>query len=108
MTEHRNQFRIAVDGRALLKQDGNTILCHISALTEQGLQIQSDFPAATGDTIQLEAHTIIHCALLVTHVSPPHVGGRITEISPEHHQQLMRFLQQLIAQNLEGMQREMS
>jgi PilZ domain-containing protein len=112
MTEHRNQFRIAVDGRALLKQDGNTILCHISALTEQGLQIRSDFPAATGDTIQLEcqleAHTIIHCALLVTHVSPPHVGGRITEISPEHHQQLMRFLQQLIAQNLEGMQREMS
>jgi prephenate dehydrogenase len=31
------------------------------------------------------------------------VGGRITEISAEHHEQLMRYVQQLIAQNLGGM-----
>jgi PilZ domain-containing protein len=107
MTEHRSQFRIAVDRRALLKQDGNTILCHILDLTEQGLQIRTDFPLAVGDTIQLECqletHTIIHCALLITHVLTPHVGGRITEISPEQQQQLIRFLQQLIAADLGGM-----
>jgi hypothetical protein len=107
MTEHRSQFRIAVNRRALLNRDGNTILCHILDLTEQGLQIRTDFPVAVGHTIQLEcqleARTIIHCALLVTHVSPPHVDGRITEISLEHHQQLLRFLQELIAQDLGGM-----
>ena len=107
MTEHRSQFRIAVERRALLKHEGNTILCDILDLTEQGLQIRTDLPIAVGATIQLEcqleSHTIIHCALLVTHVSPPHVGGRIAEISPEHHQQLIRFLQQLIAANLGSM-----
>lgn len=107
MTDHRRQFRFAVDRRALLKHEGNTILCHILDLTEQGLQIRTDFPVAVGDTIQLECqletHTIIHCALLVTHVSTPHVGGWITEISPEQRQQLIRFLQQLIATNLGGM-----
>jgi PilZ domain-containing protein len=107
MTEHRSRFRIAVNRRALLKRDGNTILYHILDLTEQGLQIRTDFPVTVGHTIQLEcqleAHTIIHYAPLVTDVSPPHAGGRIAEISPEHHQQLMRFLQELIAQNLGGM-----
>jgi hypothetical protein len=76
-------------------------------LTEQGLQLRTEFPIAVGDTIhlecQLEAHTIIQCALLVTHVKSPYVGGRITEITVEHQEQLMRYVQQLIAQNLGGM-----
>jgi hypothetical protein len=107
MTEQRSQFRFPVERRALLKHNGNTILCDILDLTEQGLQIRTEFPIAVGDTIhlecQLEAHTIIQCALLVTHVKSPYVGGRITEISVEHHEQLMRYVQQLIAQNLGGM-----
>jgi len=106
MTEHRSQFRFPVERRALLKHDGNTILCDVLDLTEQGLQLRTEFPIAVGDTIQLECqldtHTIIHCALLVTHAAPPHVGGRITDISTEHHQQLMRYIQQLSAQNLGG------
>jgi hypothetical protein len=106
MIEQHGQFRFSVIRRALLKHAGNTILCHILDLTEQGLQIRTDFPVAVGDTIelecQLEAHTIIHCALLVTHVSTPHVSGRITEISSEQQQQLIRFLQQLIAANMGG------
>jgi hypothetical protein len=75
-------------------------------LTEQGLQLRTGSPIAIGHTIhlecQLEAHIIIHCALLVTHAAPPHFGGRIIEISAEHHEQLIRYIQQLIGQNLGG------
>lgn len=107
MTEQRSQFRFPVERRAFLKHDGKTILCDVLDLTERGLRLRTEFPIAVGETIQLEcqleAHTIVHCALLVTHAAPPHVGGRITEISAEHHQLLMRHVQQLSSQNLKGM-----
>jgi hypothetical protein len=105
--EHRSQFRLPVERLALLKHDVNTILCEALNLTDQGLQLRTEFPIAVGDTIQLEcqqeAHNIIHCALVVTHATPPHVGGRITDISAEHRLQLIRHIQELIAQNLGGM-----
>ena len=106
MTEHRSEFRLPVERRAFLKRDGKTILCDVLDLTEHGLRLRTEFPVVVGDTLhlecQLEAHTIIHCALVVTHVKAPYVGGRIADISTEHHKQLMRHIQQLITQNLGG------
>lgn len=44
MIENRNQFRFPVRYLALLKHDGNIILCDVLDLTEQGLQPPDRIP----------------------------------------------------------------
>lgn len=41
---------------------------------------------------QLEAESRIHCALTLIHAAGRHAGGRLVDISPEHHRPLMEFL----------------
>ena len=104
---NRSHFRFAVERRAALKYQGSTTACDLHNLTEDGLQLSTEIPIPVGATIQLEcrleAHTIIDCAVLITHATHPYIGGRITEISPEHRRQLIHFIQQLIETNLGGM-----
>jgi hypothetical protein len=50
---------------------------------------------------QLEAESRIHCALKLTHAAGRQGGGRLVDITPEHHRRLMNFLdrQSLSAHN---------
>jgi hypothetical protein len=101
MTEQRSQFRFPIERRAFLKYDGNTYLCDLLDLTDLGLKLRTEILIPVGATIQLEcqleAHAIIHCAVLITHSSHPYIGGQITEILLEHKRQLTQFMQKLIA-----------
>jgi hypothetical protein len=107
MTEQRQLFRISVHRKGFLRRRGETTVCEIYDLTEKGLQIVTETPLVTGETVSLEFQlvdrTVIHCALLVTHADHLHIGGRILQISPEHQAALARFIEEMISAHLVGM-----
>ena len=106
MSDPRHHDRISVNRRGFLRRNGATSLCTLVDLTTQGLQISADLPLLVGDRVeiecQLEAQSQIHCALTLTHASGRHAGGRLVDITPEHHRRLMDFLdrQSLTAHNM--------
>jgi PilZ domain len=96
MSDPRHHFRIPVNRRGFMHRNGATSQCTLVDLTTQGLQISADLPLLVGDRVeiecQLEAGSRIHCALKLTHAAGGHAGGRLVDISPEHHRRLMAFL----------------
>ena len=96
MSDPRRHFRIPVNRQGFMRRNGATSLCTLVDLTTQGLQISTDSPLLVGDRVeiecQLEAESMIHCALKLTHAAGRHAGGRLVDISPEHHLRLMAFL----------------
>ena len=107
MNDQRELFRISVHRKGFLRRRGETSICEIDDLTEQGLQIVTEVPLTVGETVALEFQlvdrVVIHCALLVTHVKEQWIGGRIIQISTEHQDALTRFIEQMISANLVGM-----
>lgn len=79
-----------------MHRNGSTSLCTLVDLTTEGLQISADLPLLVGDRIeiecQLEGENRIHCALTLTHAAGRQGGGRVVDITPEHHRRLMDFL----------------
>lgn len=79
-----------------MHRNGATSLCTLVDLTAQGLQISADLPLLAGDRVeidcQLEAENRIHCALKLTPAAGRQGGGRLVDITPEHHRRLMNFL----------------
>lgn len=103
----RGQFRVAVERQGMVTLGTKISRCNVRNLTEKGLLLETDLPIAAGDTIriecQLDEHSNIHCGLLVASATPPFFGGPITQISPEHQQQLTNFMNRLITANLAGL-----
>lgn len=96
MSDPRHDFRIPVNQRGFLRRHGATSLCTIVDLTARGLQLRADVPLLAGDRVdiecRLESERMIDCALTLTHAAGGHAGGHLVYISPEHHRQLMEFL----------------
>lgn len=96
MSDPRQHVRILVNRRGLMHRNGATSLCTLVDLTAQGLQISTDLPLLAGDRVeiecQLEAESRIHCALKLTHAAGRDAGGRLIDITQEHHRRLMDFL----------------
>jgi hypothetical protein len=107
MKNQRHQFRIPVARRGLVTREKTTALCEVMDITEEGLHFSADLPLAPNETVriecQLEVDCIIHCELLITHAQPPHFGGRITHLLPDHQQQLAFFIQRLIIASMAGL-----
>lgn len=107
MNDQRELFRISVHRKGFLRRNGNTSVCEIYDLTERGLQIVTETPLVVGETVALEFQlidrTIVHCALLVTHAQDLRAGGRIIQISTEHREALIQFIEQMITGSLVGM-----
>jgi len=86
---HATTFAPPVNRRGFLHRNGATGQCTLVDLTAQGFQISADFPLLAGDRVeiegQLEAESRIHCALTLTHAAGRHAGGRLVDISREHH-----------------------
>jgi len=103
----RGQFRIAVEREGVVTLGDKTAPCHVRNLTEAGFLIETDLPIVSRDTIriecQLDEHSHVQCVLLVASAVPPLFGGPITQISPEHQQQLTNFMNRLITVNLVGL-----
>lgn len=96
MSDPRHHFRIPVNRRGLMHRNGATSLCTLVDLTAQGLQISAEPSLLVGDRIeiecQLEAESRIHCTLMLTHAAGRQGGGRVVDITPQHHRRLMEFL----------------
>ena len=107
MNQQRQQYRIPIERTGQLTRNGTVSECHVSDLTEQGFQVQTDLPLAVGEVVRLtcalDAHSEVECEIAVTHARPPLFGSRIVAISPEHHEQLARFIQHLITLNMMGL-----
>lgn len=107
MNQQRQQYRIPIERTGHLTRHGEVNECHVSDLTEQGFQVQTDLPLVVGEVVRLscalDGHTEIECGIAVTHARPPLFGSRIVDISPEHHERLSRFIQQLITVNMMGL-----
>lgn len=98
MSDPRQHFRIPVNRRGFMHRNGATSLCTLVDLTAEGLQISTDLPLLVGDRVEidceLEAASRIHCALKLTHAAGRQGGGRLVDITPQHHPRLMDFLDQ--------------
>lgn len=90
-----HHFRIPVNRRGFMHRNGAASQCILVDLTTEGLQISADLPLLVGDRVgiecQLETESRIHCALKLPHAAGRHAGGRLIDISPEHHRRLMDF-----------------
>ena len=106
MDNQRALFRIPLKVPGELQHAGQTSSCELVNLTEQGVQLTTHLQVSPGEqlrlTLDLASHATIHCTILVTNVTPPHIGGRIIEIDPSDQAQLSHFIEQLNALNLTG------
>lgn len=106
MQQKRELFRIALERSGEIHQGTKVARCEVLDLTEKGVQLKTDLSVTVGEALQLEFNLTescaIHCSLLVTRVSPPHVGARITDIFPDDQKHLSSFVEQLITLNLGG------
>lgn len=97
MSDPRQHFRIPVNRRGFMHRNGATSLCTLVDLSTQGLQISAELPLLVGDRVEIECDldpaNRIHCALKLTHAAGRHAGGRLVDISFEHHRRLMDFLE---------------
>jgi hypothetical protein len=107
MSHHRQQYRIPIERTGQLTRQGEISDCHVSDLTEQGFQVQTDLPLVVGEVIRLtcmlDGHAEVECGIAVTHARPPLFGSRIVDISPDQQERLSRFIQQLITMNMMGL-----
>jgi hypothetical protein len=107
MTQQRQQYRIPIERTGRITRDGVVSDCHVADLTEQGFQIQTKIPLATGEVVRLscplDVHTEIECGIAVTHARPPVFGTRIVDIAPEQQERLARFIQRLITLTMMGL-----
>ena len=96
MSDPRQHFRIPVNCRGFMHRNGATSLCTLVDLTAQGLQISAELPLLVGDRVEIECDldpaNRIHCALKLTHAAGRQAGGRLIDITQEHHRRLMAFL----------------
>ena len=106
MEHQRELFRIALERQGEIRRGDVTQVFDIIDLTEKGLQFKTSLPVEVGETFQiqfeLEPASIIHCTILTTRVSLPHVGARIIDISPDDQTRLSHFIEEFIALNLGG------
>jgi hypothetical protein len=107
MSQQRQQYRLPIDRSGHLTLCGKVGVCHISDVTEQGFQLQTDLPLVAGDVVRLtcalEGREEIECGVAVTHARPPLFGSRIVDISPEHQERLSRFIERLLTLTMMGL-----
>jgi hypothetical protein len=104
MREKRELFRVCIAREGTARRGAETAPCEIIEITPQGIGLKTALPAAAGDMLTVEfklsgAHGI-RCAIQVTHATPPELGGRITDIAPEHQRRLDQFIDQHAAVSL--------
>jgi hypothetical protein len=104
MTQKRDLFRVNVHRVGRLHRGTETVACEITELTPYGIGLKTSLPMARGETVELEfelaKHCPICCLIVMTHITPPTMGGRITAISLEHQKRITRFIEQHAALNL--------
>ena len=100
----RALFRIKIAREGTVRRGSEVASCSITELTTKGMGLSTDLRATQGDqldvTFALTDEESICCQILVTHVMPPCLGGRITSIAPAHESQLARFIDQHISTTL--------
>jgi hypothetical protein len=104
MKQKRDLFRVNVHRVGRLRRGTETVACEITELTPYGIGLKTNLPMARGETVELEFELVRHCPIccliVMTHVTPPIMGGRITAISLEHQKRITRFIEQQTAVNL--------
>lgn len=107
MNQQRQQYRISIERTGRLTRQGELSECHVSDLTEQGFQIQTNIPLAMGEVVRLtcplDLHTEVECGIAVTHARPQVFGTRIVDIAPEQQERLACFIQRLITLTMMGL-----
>ena len=106
MKNQRALFRLALSRQGELRRGQEVLACELLNLTEQGVQLKTDASLKVGEEVRLQLNLTdqwpLHCTILVSNVSPPYVGARISVIAPSDQVLLSRLLEQLQALTLTG------
>lgn len=106
MKQKRELFRFAIQRPGHVRRGAEAASCEVLDLTEKGVHVCTGLAVNAGEELQLDFTLTetcpIHCTVLVTHVTPPHFGARITAIAPDHAKSLSAFIEQLAELNLQG------
>ncbi|MEW6542279.1 MAG: PilZ domain-containing protein [Nitrospirota bacterium] len=93
----RELYRVRISRTGQLCHGDRRATCEVVEVTQKGIGLKTEMTLAQGDSIELEcalsARHPLRCTLQVIHAAYPHVGGRITVISPDHERQLFRFIE---------------
>lgn len=107
MKQKRDLFRVNIHRVGRLRRGTETVACEITELTPYGVGLKTNLPMVRGETVELEFELAKRCStcclLMMTHVTPPTMGGRITAISFEHQKHITRFIEHHAAVNLTAM-----
>lgn len=107
MKSLRHESRIAIERTGWLTHHGQTGACRVSDITEHGVKFHTDVLAPmVGEVVDLrcaiDAHEHVECRLAVTYAYGSTFGARIMEMSQDHEERLSRFLEDIIAVNING------
>ncbi|GKS57145.1 hypothetical protein YTPLAS18_06720 [Nitrospira sp.] len=106
MKEQVQQFRIGIERPGRLHHGLEVVDCEVLDLTEKGLQLRTHAAVRVGEMVQLDVMLdscqSARCALVVTYLRAPYVGGRIVSMSPEHKARLVSFLERSIIDHVVG------
>ncbi len=104
MKQKRELFRVNIHRIGQLRRGMEAASCEITELTPSGIGLCSDLVIARGQLVDLEFQLTkqcpIRCTILITHATPPSMGGRITTISLEDQKRITRFIEQHTVVNL--------
>lgn len=102
----RQLYRIGVARPGIVRRGEEISSCEVCDLTEKGVQLKTGLPVGVGDRLQLDCSLTeaveISCAVRVTRTCGPSVGACIVEITAADQERLSRFIEDVIALNLEG------
>jgi hypothetical protein len=106
MARRRKLFRIGIHRKGELRRGSEVASCEVIEFTEEGFGLKTDLQLAEGEQVELRFDLTnkspIHCTIEARHLAP-HLGGRITAISPEHQKSLAQFIDQHTTINLPGL-----
>ena len=103
MSYKRQTARLVIERQGELRGRGKTVPCTVVDLSEAGVRVRAGSSFSVGEelhlTCRLAKNRLLECTVQVTHATSLHFGAQITNISPEHLDQLKQFIDDMIAMN---------
>jgi hypothetical protein len=107
MKQHRALYRLTIDRTGELAREEEKAPCRVVDLTSEGVRLETALSVQPGDRLALSFALTpgkqLHCGIHVVAVTPPYLGARLTELSPDDHRLLNEFIEQFLDLNFMGL-----
>jgi hypothetical protein len=97
-TEQRSEPRVPVNYTGVLTLNGVSTPCVVQNMCSRGFLIRNSSELPVGQSLHLRCDLYparsVECTVQVRHVNREVLGARVTQMSEEHRQVCLRFLEE--------------